>query len=152
MVLEADDATPLQRRSMRILTRNVNGLRAALRKGCETHVERPDADACMLQEIRVLPEQPPDAWNPPLGWHVHRHPAERKGCSGTATLARTPLEMVGTGIDGKDDPEGRVLVTRLEGIDLVNIHLLAAAASPEARMDSWRHSCFISGSPTRRCS
>ena len=124
---------------MRILTWNVNGLRAALRKGYESHVERLDADACMLQEIRVLPEQLPDEWNPPPGWHVHWHPAERKGYSGTATLARTPLKMVGTGIDGEDDPEGRVLVTRLEGIDLVNIYLPAGASSPEAqkRKDAW---------------
>ena len=67
MVLGEDDATLLQRRSMRILTWNVNGLRTALRKGCETHLERPDADACTIQEMRVLPEQPPDAWNPPPG-------------------------------------------------------------------------------------
>ena len=47
--------------------------------------------------------------------------------------------MAGTGIDGKDDPEGRMLVTRLEGIDLVNIDLPAGAASPEARerKDAW---------------
>ena len=53
---------------MRILTWNVNGLRAALRKGYESHIARLDPDACMLQEIRVLPEQLPDEWNPPEGW------------------------------------------------------------------------------------
>jgi len=93
----------------------------------------------MLQEIRVLPEQLPDAWNPPDGWNVHWHPAQRKGYSGTATLARQPVERIGTGIDGEDDPEGRVLVTRIEDVTLVNIYLPAGASSPEAqqRKEAW---------------
>ena len=118
---------------MRILTWNVNGLRAALRKGYESHIDRLAPDACMLQEIRVLPEQLPEDWNPPAGWNVHWHPARRKGYSGTATLARRPLEDLGTGIDGADDPEGRVLVTRVEDVMLVNIYLPAGASSPEAQ-------------------
>jgi len=124
---------------MRILTWNVNGLRAAIRKGYESHVERLEPDACLLQEIRVLPEQLPAAWNPPEGWNVHWHPARRKGYSGTATLARAPLEHIGTGIDGAEDPEGRVLVTRMEDVELVNIYLPAGASSPEAqdRKDRW---------------
>ena len=142
----------------------MNGLHAALRKGYDTHAERLDADASMLQELRVLPEQPPDAWNPPSGWRVQRHPAERERCSGTTTPARTPLRVVGTGIDGADDSEGRMPVTRLEGIDLTNIQLPTGASSPKARrrkgvepapgcrarIDSCRHSWFIFGSPTRR--
>ncbi len=93
----------------------------------------------MLQEIRVLPEQLPDEWNPPDDWNVHWHPAQRKGYSGTATLARQPIDRVATGIDGEDDPEGRVLVTRLEDVTLVNIYLPAGASSPEAqqRKEAW---------------
>jgi exodeoxyribonuclease-3 len=124
---------------MRILTWNVNGLRAAIRKGYESHIERLEPDACLLQEIRVLPEQLPAAWNPPEGWNVHWHPAQRKGYSGTATLARAPLKHLGTGINGADDPEGRVLVTRVGGVVLVNIYLPAGASSPEAqeRKNRW---------------
>ena len=97
---------------MRILKWNANGPRAARRKGYEIQLERLDADAGMLPEIRVHPDQLPDEWNPTRGWHVHRHPAEQKGCSGTTTPARTPLMTVGTGIDGEGDPKGRVLITR----------------------------------------
>lgn len=124
---------------MRILTWNVNGLRAAIRKGYQGHVDRLKPDVCLLQEIRVLPEQLPGEWTPPDGWHVHWHPAERKGYSGTATLARKPHELISTGIDGDDDPEGRVLATRLDGVDLVNLYLPSGSSSPEAQQkkDRW---------------
>ena len=42
---------------MRIVTWNVNGLRAALRKGFLDHLSALDPDVILLQEIRVLPEQ-----------------------------------------------------------------------------------------------
>jgi exodeoxyribonuclease-3 len=48
---------------MRIVTWNVNGLRAAIRKGIDTWFEDVDADIWMLQETRVLEEQFPKGWS-----------------------------------------------------------------------------------------
>ena len=50
---------------MRIVTWNVNGIRAAIRKGFDKFVEKIDADVWMLQEVRCLPEQLPPKWTPP---------------------------------------------------------------------------------------
>ena len=118
---------------MRILTWNVNGLRAAIRKGFERHVDRMQPDVMMLQEVRALPEQLPEAWANPNEWHVEWHPAQRKGYSGVATFSRTPLQRLMTGIDGADDPEGRVLATRIAGMDLVNVYLPSGSSSDAAQ-------------------
>ena len=124
---------------MRILTWNVNGLRAALRKGFERHIERLQPDVMMLQEVRALPDQLPDAWSDPPDWDVLWHPAEKKGYSGVATFSRTPLKQLGTGIDGTDDPEGRVLLAKTDGVDLLNIYLPSGSSSDaaQAKKNRW---------------
>ena len=71
---------------MRITTLNVNGIRAAIRKGFAEIVEQVSPDVLLLQEVRALPEQIPAEWVNPDGWHVHWHPAQKKGYSGTAIL------------------------------------------------------------------
>lgn len=123
---------------MRIATWNVNGLRAAIRKGIDRHLAELEPDVLMLQEIRVLPEQLPEKWAAPAGWQVHWHPAEKKGYAGTSTWSRQPLEVLGTGLGG-EDPEGRVLVTRVGGVRFVNVYLPSGSSSEErqARKERW---------------
>ena len=72
---------------MRIVTWNVNGLRAAIRKGIDNWFEDVDAEIWMLQETRVLEEQFPKGWNWPESHQAILHPAEKKGYSGVATLS-----------------------------------------------------------------
>lgn len=117
---------------MRITTWNVNGLRAALRKGFWSHVETLQPDVLMLQEVRALPEQLTEADRAPEGWHVHWHPAEKKGYSGVATLSRHPIEVLSTGMGG-DDPEGRVLRVRTAGMTCINVYLPSGSRSVEAQ-------------------
>ena len=50
---------------MRIMTWNVNGMRAALKKGFAEHLEILRPDVVLLQEIRALPEQLPAPWRAP---------------------------------------------------------------------------------------
>ena len=71
---------------MRVVTWNVNGLRAAIRKGFDEWFEHIDADVWLLQETRVLEEQFPKGWNWPSTHEAELHPAEKKGYSGVATL------------------------------------------------------------------
>ncbi len=115
---------------MRITTWNVNGLRAALRKGFARQVERIAPDVLLLQEVRALPEQLPGEWINPRGWHVHWHPAERKGYSGVAVWSRHRFEVLGTGIH-ESDPEGRILQVRVKGIRLVNVYLPSGSSSED---------------------
>ncbi len=122
-----------------ITTWNVNGLRAALRKGLPDWLEENAPDVLMLQEIRSLPEQLPAEWREPAGWHVTWHPAEKKGYSGVATLTREPQEVLATGLPGEDDPEGRVLQVRSRGIRLVNVYLPSGSSGDErqAVKEAW---------------
>lgn len=124
--------------ALRITTWNVNGLRAALRKGFAEHLEAVAPDVLLLQEIRSRPEQLEGGWDAPVGWHVAWHPAERPGYAGTAVWSRHPIEVVGVGLDGVD-PEGRVLRVRTGGVTVVSVYLPSGSASPEsqARKEVW---------------
>ncbi len=119
---------------MRIATWNVNGLRAAWAKGLWRHLKALRADAVMLQEIRCLPEQAPPAVHRQRTYRgVTWHPARRKGYAGTLTWTRGPHEVLSRGIDGEDDPDGRVLSVRYAGVRLVNVYLPSGSRSAEAQ-------------------
>ena len=79
---------------MRIVTWNVNGIRAAIRKGFDKFVEKIDADIWMLQEVRCLPEQLPPKWAPPADSEMILHPAEKKGYSGVSTISRVDMKEI----------------------------------------------------------
>ena len=123
---------------MRIVTWNVNGLRAALRKGFARHLAHLDPDVLLLQEVRALPEQLPAEWRAPKGWRVIWHPAERKGYAGTAVWSRHPMVELGRGI-GAADLEGRVLRVRVQGVQLVSVYLPSGSSSDErqAIKEAW---------------
>lgn len=125
---------------MRITTWNVNGLRAAIRKGFEQMVHEVNPDVLLLQEVRALPEQLPEEWASPPDWHVLWHPAERKGYSGTAVLSRHPIREVGRGI-GQPDLEGRLLHVRVKRIDLVCAYLPSGSSGDHRQeiKDQWMH-------------
>ncbi len=116
---------------MRVTTWNVNGLRAAVKKGFGDCLAQVAPDVLLLQEVRSLPDQIPLPWQQPVGWSVYWHPAERKGYAGSAIWARLPLELLGTGIDGEPDPEGRVVRARVQGIQVVSVYLPSGSAGPE---------------------
>ena len=119
---------------MRIVTWNVNGIRAAIRKGIDRFFEEIDADVWMLQEVRCLPEQLPKDWTLPEGYEWIMHPAQKKGYSGVATISRIGMKEVSRGMDGQLDPndsEGRILVTEHEGMTLVNTYLPSGSAKIE---------------------
>ena len=111
---------------MRIVSWNVNGIRAAIRKGIDSFFSELDADVWMLQETRCLPEQLPKDWTIPSGYEWILHPAQKKGYSGVATISKLEMEELGRGMKGALDPEdseGRVLVTKHGELTLVNTYL-----------------------------
>jgi exodeoxyribonuclease-3 len=132
---------------MRFVSWNVNGIRAAIRKGIDDYFESLDADVVMLQEVRALPEQLPKGWNWPEGYQVHMHCAEKKGYSGVATLSREAIKTVETGMNGSvdtGDSEWRILVTEHQGFTCINTYLPSGSNKQErqefkeAWMDEWR--------------
>ncbi|MEZ6162914.1 MAG: exodeoxyribonuclease III [Phycisphaerales bacterium] len=124
---------------MRIATWNVNGIRAAARKGFSDHLERVNPEVLLLQEVRALPEQIPEAMRCPEGWSTIWHPAQKKGYSGTAVWAcGTDLKEEARGI-GDDDHEGRVIVARVGPVRVVSVYLPSGSSGEErqAIKDQW---------------
>jgi exodeoxyribonuclease-3 len=118
---------------MRVLTWNVNGLRAAIRKGIAQWIDEIAPDVVMLQEIRCRPDQLSDGDNPFANWHAAWNPAERPGYAGTAVFSRMPLQLLHTGIADAPDPDGRVLRVDINGVDLVSVYLPSGSSSDAAQ-------------------
>ena len=93
---------------MRIVTWNVNGIRAAIRKGIDKFFDKLDADVWMLQEVRCLEEQLPKDWSVPEGYEMILHPAQKKGYSGVSTLSNVEMKEQGRGMQGQLDPDESV--------------------------------------------
>ena len=108
---------------MRILSWNVNGMRAADKKGLYDFIKKESPDVFCFQEIKARPEQlPPHLRNPP-SYHVFFNPAERGGYSGVATFTKEKPKnsKTGFGIE-KFDNEGRILITEFTDFILFNIY------------------------------
>ena len=105
---------------MRLVSWNVNGLRACLGKGFLESFETLDADIFCLQETKLQPGQV-DLELP--GYRQYWNSAEKKGYSGTAVFTRQePLEVTyGLG-QPQHDTEGRVITCAFEGFYLVNCY------------------------------
>lgn len=92
---------------MKLISWNVNGLRACMQKGFLEFAEAQRPDFLALQETKMTPDQ---AEVPLSGYHVYWNSAEKKGYSGTAVFAKEePLSVrYGIGIP-EHDHEGRVI-------------------------------------------
>ena len=107
---------------MKIVSWNVNGVRAAVRKGLLGFIERSDADVFCLQETKAHPGDVQHVeW--PAGFELFWNSAERKGYSGTAVLTRVRPMSVRSGIGSAvHDTEGRVLAVEFPDFWLVDTY------------------------------
>ena len=114
-----DSASPFRR----LVSWNVNGLRAALKKGFLDSLHELDPDIIGLQEIKALPDQLPDEVKHLPGYHSYFYPAQRKGYAGTAVFSRIePLEVIyGLGKE-EFDREGRVLTLEFADFYFINMY------------------------------
>ena len=109
---------------MKILTWNINGIRALLGKGVWREAEALQPDVICLQEIKARPEQLDETQQAQLSrWQALWNPAERPGYSGVATLLQSEPKEWRFGLGrGEFDQEGRVIVTRHKDFLLFNIY------------------------------
>ena len=106
---------------MKITSWNVNGLRAAAKKGFLDWLQACDSDIVALQETRSLPEQLPAELLAPEGWHFALNPAERKGYSGVGLYSRPACDQMETTMgEERFDLEGRLQVARFGQLLVVN--------------------------------
>jgi exodeoxyribonuclease-3 len=98
--------------NLRLLSWNVNGLRACAKKGFLDWLSADQPDILGLQEVRALPEQVPDEVLNPEGYSTWLFPAERKGYSGVGLYSRVePRSVVRGGLDEERfDSEGRLII------------------------------------------
>ncbi len=109
--------------STRILSWNVNGLRACVKKGFLKFLETSGADIVALQEVRAFPAQLDEATRAPGGWHTHFAPAQRPGYSGVAIYSRTPPDKVETSLgEPRFDAEGRYIQAHFGRLVVVGVY------------------------------
>lgn len=115
---------------MRLATWNINGLRAAWRKGLPAWLTAIDADVFAFQEIRCTEVQLPKDFALPTGYSAWWNPAAKAGWSGTALLARRPLERLGVGLSGTD-ADGRVIRGRVGGVTVIGMYMPSGSSGPD---------------------
>lgn len=116
----------------RIISWNVNGIRAGERKGFLPWLAGCGADVVALQEIKAAEAQLSAELRAACGYHACWLPAERPGYSGVATLTRAPCPEVVRGIGlPRFDAEGRVLVSRFPAFSLYNVYVPSGTTGPE---------------------
>ncbi len=119
---------------MKLVSWNVNGLRAVLGKGLEEFVRSHKPDVLCLQETRLGSDGPPDVL--PTLPHKHYNDGERRGYSGTAIFSRTAPLRISRGIGKrKHDGEGRVIAAEFEDFTLVNAYVPNAGQDSLGRLE-----------------
>ena len=109
-------------RCVKLVSWNVNGLRAVLRKNFLEFLEQEDPDILCIQETKASPNDVEQLW--PLTYTTFWNEAEKKGYSGTAIFTRVRPLRVTRGIRQKaHDSEGRVLTAEYEDFFLVNAYV-----------------------------
>jgi len=117
---------------MRLITINVNGVRAAARKGFFDWLPAQQADVICLQETRAHPEQISDALYHPAGYHCYYEPAERKGYSGVGLFVRRePDELIRGFGSAEFDAEGRYLEARYGKLSVISVYMPSGTSSEE---------------------
>ena len=108
---------------MKILSWNVNGIRAAVKKGFLQFLDQESPDIICLQETKAHKEQLTSEILEDHGYFTYWHSGERKGYSGVATFCKSKPLYVQEGLGIKKyDKEGRVLITEHNKFLLYNIY------------------------------
>ena len=109
---------------MKIISWNVNGIRAIAKKTFFTDLELLGTDILCLQETKAQEHQVAEALKPLNGYHIYSNSAVKPGYSGTAVITKIKPLNVTKGINKNEhDTEGRVLCLEFENFFLVNVYV-----------------------------
>lgn len=124
---------------MRVLvaTANVNGIRAAVRKGFDRWLLERKLDVVCLQEVRAMDaEIPPEIRD---GWHIAHAEAAARGRNGVAVFSRIEPTDVRTGIGSKEfDPQGRYIEVDLPGLTVASLYMPKGEAETDRQITKER--------------
>lgn len=119
---------------------NLNGMRAAERRGFTEWLARTGPDVLCLQELRARPEQVAPEVACPAGYNTRWLPAEKPGYSGVALYSRVAADryVVGSGLDW-GDREGRVLRGDFDDLSAVSLYVPSGSSSEERQSAKYRY-------------
>ena len=116
----------------KIISYNVNGIRAAMRKGLEQWLQVADADIVCLQEIKAKEEQIDVSVFNHLGYECFWYSAQKPGYSGTAILSKIKPDHVeyGTGMEAYDY-EGRIIRADYGDVSIISVYMPSGSSGDE---------------------
>ncbi|MFO1310957.1 MAG: exodeoxyribonuclease III [Burkholderiales bacterium] len=124
---------------MRVITLNVNGIRAAERKGFARWLARIEPwDVVCLQELKAHHDDVPRALRAPRKCTSHFHPAEQKGYAGVGIYTRAPASFqCGFGV-AEFDREGRYLEAHFRDLTVISVYLPSGSSGPHRQASKFR--------------
>ncbi|QYX83203.1 exodeoxyribonuclease III [Streptomyces akebiae] len=126
-------------RVLTVTSVNVNGLRAAAKKGFVEWLAGTSADVLCLQEVRAEPEQLPAGVRQPEGWHVVHAPAAAKGRAGVSLYSRREPDRVRIGFGSAEfDGSGRYVEVDLPGVTVASLYLPSGEVGTERQDEKVR--------------
>lgn len=109
---------------MKLISFNVNGIRATVKKGLYDSIARMNPDILCLQETKANDEQVREALAGLNGYEIYTNSAEKAGYSGTAILTKIKPLSVANGIGLKEfDNQGRTITAEFENFFVVNTYV-----------------------------
>lgn len=109
--------------AIKIVSWNLNGLRAAAKKGLLDWMKSEDVDILCFQETKARPEQVSKELADPIGYRSYWSVAEKKGYSGTVTYTKIEPKKVLRGMgEPRFDSEGRIVITEYQRFVLFNVY------------------------------
>ena len=117
---------------MKIISWNVNGIRAAARKDFLTWFKKEKADIVCLQEAKAHLDQIPEELKKPVGYEAYFNLAQRRGYSGVVVYAKEKPKKVETKLGlRRFDEEGRMLRLEFSKFTLINFYIPFGGRSKE---------------------
>lgn len=117
---------------MKVISYNVNGIRAALTKDFEGWLRAENPDVLCLQETKAQPEQIDTLLFAEMGYTSFLHSAEKKGYSGVAILTKISPDNVVVGMGNQRyDAEGRVIRADFGDLSIISVYIPSGSSGDE---------------------
>jgi exodeoxyribonuclease III len=124
---------------MRVITLNVNGIRAAERKGFARWLARAEPwDVVCLQELKAHEADVPKCLRAPRKCTASFHPAEQKGYAGVGVYARAPARFAAGFGSREFDREGRFLQADFRDLTVISLYLPSGSSGPHRQASKFR--------------
>jgi exodeoxyribonuclease-3 len=117
---------------VKIISYNINGIRAVLKKDFITWLKAANPDVLCLQELKANEDQFDASPFQELGYNFFLYSAEKKGYSGVAILCKEEPKNVSYGCGIKEyDVEGRIIRCDFEHVSVMSVYMPSGASKPE---------------------